>query len=201
MNFKENYPKILLFIYILFWIWMAINPKYRGVWIDENILPPIFLLLLIFTYKKFRFSNLSYTFIFIFMILHAIGGHYSYAEMPLFEVLKQIYNLSRNHYDRLVHFLFGVLFFIPIYEVLTRIFKVPKGWRALFLTTLVILSTKAGFEILEYGYTAIRHNTLTTANYLGEQGDSLDAIKDMALGFTGAIISWIIFGIASLKKK
>ncbi|MBS3075291.1 DUF2238 domain-containing protein [Candidatus Pacearchaeota archaeon] len=201
MNFKENYPKILLFIYIIAWILLAINPNYRSVWIDENILPVFFTLLLILTYKKFRFSNLGYTFIFIFLILHAIGGHYSYSEMPLFEILKQNYNLARNNYDRLVHFIFGVLFFLPFNEILTRIFKVPKGWRVFFLSCLVILGIKAGFEIIEYGYTAVKNNSLTVTNYLGEQGDSQDAIKDMALGFIGAIVSWIVLGFASLRKK
>lgn len=201
MNFKENYPKILLFVYIIVWILLAINPNYRSVWIDENIVPTLFIFLLILTYKKFRFSNLSYTFIFIFMILHEIGGYYSYSEMPLFDILKQNYNLARNHYDRLVHFLFGVLFFLPVHETITKIFKVPKGWRALILTTLTILSAKAGFEILEYGYSAIRNNSLTVTNYLGEQGDSLDAIKDMALGFIGTIISWIVFGLFGSKRN
>ena len=201
MNFKENYPKILLFIYIIAWILLAINPNYRSVWIDENILPVFFTLLLILTYKKFRFSNLGYTFIFIFLILHAIGGHYSYSEMPLFEILKQNYNLARNNYDRLVHFIFGVLFFLPFNEILTRIFKVPKGWRVFFLSCLVILGIKAGFEIIEYGYTAVKNNSLTVTNYLGEQGDSQYAIKDMALGFIGAIVSWIVLGFASLRKK
>ena len=121
--------------------------------------------------------------------------------MPLFEILKQNYNLARNNYDRLVHFIFGVLFFLPFNEILTRIFKVPKGWRVFFLSCLVILGIKAGFEIIEYGYTAVKNNSLTVTNYLGEQGDSQDAIKDMALGFIGAIVSWIVLGFASLRKK
>ena len=199
MDLKENYPKILLLIYFVIWVWMAINPNYRSVWISENILTLIFIPILILTYKKFRFSNLSYTFIFIFMVLHAIGGHYSYNEMPLFDIIKENYGLARNHYDRVVHFLFGVLFFLPIYEMLTRIFKVPKGWRASILCCFVILGVKAGFEILEYAYVVIRNNSLIVTNYLGEQGDSLDAIKDIALGFIGAIISLIFMSLRRIK--
>lgn len=201
MNLKEDYPKILLFVYIIIWIIAAIHPNYRSVWIDENILPVLFVLLLIFTYKKFKFSNLSYTFIFIFLILHVIGGHYSYTEVPLFNTIKQQYNLARNDYDRVVHFFFGVLFFLPINEILKRIFKVPKGWRALILSGFIILSLKAGFEILEYSYTALRHNTLTSTNYLGEQGDPLDSIKDVSVGFIGAIISMIITAIKRKFKR
>ena len=199
MNIKKDYPQILLFLYFVFWVWMAVEPRYRSVWIDENILPVIFVFLLIISYKKFRFSNLSYSLIFIFLILHAIGGHYSYAEMPLFDLIKEQYNFSRNHYDRVVHFLFGILFFMPFYEILTRIFKVEKGWRAITLTFFSIIAVKVNFEIIEYGYTAIRNNSLTITNYLGEQGDSLDAVKDIALGAVGGLISALIFSIRNRK--
>jgi putative membrane protein len=195
MNLKDNYPKILLFVYAIIWIVAAINPRYRSVWMDENILPVLFVLLLIFTYKKFRFSNFSYTLIFAFLTLHAIGGHYSYAEVPLFDWIKEQYELTRNHYDRVVHFLFGVLFFLPFHEIITRIFRVPKGWKSLTITLFIVLSMKEFFEIIEYSYTAVRNNNLTTTNYLGEQGDVFDSIKDVTLGFIGAIISMITISI------
>lgn len=201
MDFKENYPQILLFIYAIVWIIAAINPNYRSVWMDENIIPVLFVLLLVFTYKKFRFSNLSYTLIFIFLILHAIGGHYSYTEVPLFDVIKQQYELTRNYYDRTVHFLFGVLFFLPFYELLTRVFKIPKGWGALTITLFIVLSMKAGFEIIEYAYSAVRNNSLTVTNYLGEQGDPLDSIKDITVGFIGGVISLIVVMIKKVFAK
>lgn len=201
MKWKENYPKILFFAYILVWIWAAIAPKYRSVWIDENILPIAFIFILLISYNKFKLSNLSYNLIFIFLVLHAIGGHYSYSEMPLFNLIKENYDLSRNHYDRLVHFLFGVLFFYPAYEVLNRIFLVPKGWRGLFLAFLTIAAFKGIFEVIEYTYTAIRNNSLTLTNYLGEQGDSFDALKDIGLGIFGSIISWVIIAIKNKINK
>ena len=200
MPFRRNYPKILLFAYLIIWVLAAIAPRYRSVWIDENIMPVLFVLILIFTYKRFKFSNLSYSLIFLFLVLHAIGGHYSYAKVPLFDYFKEVYGLSRNHYDRLVHFSFGVLIFYPAYEVLGRRFLVPKGWRALFLAFLVIGAFKGIFEVVEYLYTAVRNNSLTVTNYLGEQGDSLDAVKDIALGIGGALLSWIICGIGRLRK-
>lgn len=201
MRLKENYPKILLFIYLIIWIIAAIAPKYRGVWIDENFIPVLFIMLLIFTYKKFRLSNTSYSLIFVFLVLHAIGGHYSYSEVPLFDIIKEQYGLARNHYDRLVHFSFGVLFFLPVHEVITRIFNVKKGWRSLVITLFIILGLKELFEIIEYSYTAIRNNNLTTNNYLGEQGDVFDSIKDVTLGFIGGIISFIIISIKWFFKK
>lgn len=108
--------------------------------------------------------------------------------MPLFDYFKEIFGLARNHYDRVVHFLFGVLWFLPVYEVMTRIFRAPKGWRGLFLTFLVIAAIKGMFEVIEYGYVALRNNSLTVTNYLGEQGDSLDALKDIFLVFLGQVL-------------
>ncbi len=188
-NLKESYPKILLILYLVFWVWMAISPKYRSVWVDENILPIIFIAILIITYRKFKFSNTSYSLIFIFMILHAIGGHYSYTDVPLFNFIKENYGLIRNYYDRLVHFLFGVLFFLPVYEILTKVFKVPKGKVALLVTLIIMIGLKESFELIEYGYTIVRNNSLTITNYLGEQGDVFDSIKDVTVGTVGAMIS------------
>ena len=201
MDFRKNYPKILFGIYILIWTILAIAPKYRSVWVDENILPVLFVILLVVSYKWFRFSNTSYTLLFIFMALHAIGGHYSYAEMPLFDFIKEQFGLMRNHYDRVVHFLFGVLFFVPIYEILIRVFRVEKGWRGLFLTFFVIAAFKGMFEVIEYSYVWIRANSLTVTNYLGEQGDSWDSQKDVILGIFGALLSWVVVGIGRLKRK
>lgn len=198
---RAHFPKILFFVYIIIWIWAAINPNYRSVWIDENILPLAFIVILIVSYRWFRFSNISYGFIFVFLVLHAIGGHYSYSEMPLFDLIKDNYGLARNHYDRVVHFLFGILFYIPIYEIVTRIFRVPRGWRGLFLAFFVVSALKGMFEVIEYGYVAFRNNSLTVTNYLGEQGDSLDAIKDIGLGMSAGLISWIVFGLSRFYKK
>lgn len=200
-SLKRNYPKILLVIYLVIWIVLAISPKYRSVWIDENILTVLFMGLLVLTYRKFRLSNTSYTLLFIFMILHSIGGHYSYSENPLFDSFKEMFGWERNHYDRVVHFLFGVILFIPIYEIINRIFLVPKGWRALIVTFFVIAALKGIFEVIEYGYVAVRNNSLTVTNYLGEQGDSLDAIKDIGLGMVGALISWAIIGIKNKMRR
>ena len=201
MGWKDHYPKILLVLYLAIWIFLALEPKYRSVWIDENILPVLFVLLLVVTYRWFQFSNLSYSFLFVFLILHAIGGHYSYAEMPLFDLFKEQFGLMRNHYDRVVHFLFGVLFFLPVYELVTRIFRVPEGWRGFTLAFFVVAALKGGFEVLEYTYVWVRANSLTVTNYLGEQGDSWDSQKDVFLGIVGAGISWVIVGARKVMRE
>lgn len=201
MDWKRAYPKVLFIFYLLIWIWAAITPRYRSVWMDENILPVFFVLLLVVSYRWFRFSNTSYTLLFVFMVLQAIGGHYSYAEMPLFDFFKETFGLSRNHYDRVVHFLFGVLFFVPMYEIATRIFKVPGGWRGLIVSFFMVAALKGGFEMIEYGYVWVRADPLTVTNYLGEQGDAWDSQKDVFLGIVGALFSGIIVGVLRLRKK
>tara|TARA_Y100000310_G_C20631794_1_gene789047 strand:- start:1414 stop:1821 length:408 start_codon:yes stop_codon:yes gene_type:complete len=135
------------------------------------------------------------------MILHAIGGHYSYNEMPLFDYFKDVFDLSRNHYDRVAHFSFGLLFFFPVYELLVRTFRVPKGWRAYFLAFLAIVAFKGIFEMIEYGYVWVRADPLNVTNYLGEQGDSWDTQKDMFLGGLGGFISWMVTGFKSRFYK
>src|SRR3989344_8417631 len=200
MKLKQNYPKILLVIYIIVWIILAIKPNYRSVWIDENILTAIFISIFIISYRWFKFSNTSYSFIFVFMVLHAIGGHYSYNEMPLFDWIKNYFGLARNHYDRIVHFMFGFLFFLPVYEFLVRIFKVPKGWRAIFLTFFCVAATKGIFELIEYGYVWVRADSLNITNYLGEQGDVWDSQKDVFLGVLGGAIMGFFVWIKEKKS-
>jgi len=200
-KYSDKYPLVLLSIYTIIWIILAIKPKYRSVWIDENILVFLFLIIILVSYKKFRLSNTSYTYLFIFMVLHSIGAHYSYSEMPLFDILKENFKFQRNHYDRLIHFLFGVLWFFPTLDILTKFGKIKKGIFVIIVTILIISGFKGIFEVIEYLYTLIRNSGLTTSNYLGEQGDSLDALKDIGLGIFGAVLSGLYYGIKSKIKK
>lgn len=194
---KDNYPKILLGIFLIVWILLAISPNYRSIWFDENILSVGLVVLLIATYKKFRFSNFNYTLLFLFLILHTIGSHYTYAEMPLFDVVKDMFDLSRNHYDRVVHFLFGLVFYFPLYEFMNQKLKV-KGWWKYFLPFMVIIALKGIYEVIEVGYHLVRESKLVENNFLGMQGDIFDAQKDMFLGMIGAGISW--FGLWVRKR-
>ena len=197
---KKNYPKILLFLFLVFWVFIAISPWYREAWIAENILTVFFVGLLIFTYNKFRFSNLSYTLFFTILVLHTIGSYYTYTEMPLFDLLRDSFGLARNHYDRVVHFLFGILFFIPTYEFISKKFKV-KGFWGLFLSFLMIIALKGTFEVFEYLYVILTKSEIIGQHYLGMQGDQWDTQKDIALGMLGSAMAWIGFWIKDLWKK
>ena len=170
---------------MVFWLFIAINPTDRGVWFAENILFLIFLPILVFTYKKFQFSSLSYTLMFIFLILQTIGSKYGYSNVPF------IFDSVRNHYDRVVHFLFGVVFYLPLYELVTKKLKLKGIWSHFFVFT-ILFSMKGIYEILEWGYVMVTQGSSGSIAFLGAQGDAWDAQKDMFLGGIGAIITGVV---------
>lgn len=184
----NKYPQLLLGLFALFWIFMAISPTYRNVWLAENILTVFLVLLLVFTYNKFRFSNLSYTLVFLFMLMHTVGSHFSYSGVPL-GFLGDLF--GRNHYDRMAHFLFGVVFYFPILEYVSAKLKI-KGWWKYFIPFVIIVAMKGVYEVLEVGYHLVWERSEITTNFLGMQGDIWDAQKDIFLGIVGAGLGWLI---------
>jgi putative membrane protein len=179
--------KVLLAWYVLFWIAMAISPTDRSDWVLENLLSVTFVAVLLATYPRFRLSNLSYVLITLFLTLHGIGAHYTYSEVPLGFWLKDWLGLSRNHYDRIVHFCFGLLMAYPFREVLMR----KGGLRDPWSFVVAVATVQAGsdlFEIVESWVAMIVNPDLGNA-YLGTQGDEWDAQKDMTAAFVGGILA------------
>src|SRR3989344_461478 len=191
MTGKDKLPTVLLAVFTVFFIVAAINPYNRLVWLAESTLTVLLIGFLALTYRKFRFSNTSYLLLFSFLVLHTIGSHYTYTNMPLFTWLQGMFDLSRNHYDRLVHFFFGLAFYFPIYEFGTKKLKL-NHWESYLLPFLVIISFKAIYEILEYLAVIIMHSSVIGSSFLGMQGDQWDAQKDIMFGITGAAISMVI---------
>ena len=197
MKKGDGLPVILFAVFTLVWLVLAVNPYNRWVWLAENILSILFIGILILTYKRFRFSNTTYIFLFFFLVLHTIGSHYTYTNMPLFNWLQVKFDLSRNHYDRLVHFLFGLAFYFPVYEFATKKLKL-KSWERYLLPFLVIISFKAIYEIIEYLAVIATQSSVLGTSFLGMQGDPWDAQKDIMFGITGAAISMVV---CRLKKN
>jgi putative membrane protein len=146
--------------------------------------------LLVATYRRFRFSNLSYALFTVFLSLHMIGAHYTYAETPIGFWLQNWLGLSRNHYDRIVHFSFGLLIVYPLREILLRKSGVNSR-RSYYLAVCCILAFSGFYEILEAIAAMIVSPELGAA-FLGTQGDEWDAQKDSMLAFVGAIIGMLI---------
>jgi len=191
MKQQDRFPFFLLLVFILFWIILAVNPYSRFDWFLENILTFLFVPVLIITYKKFRFSNLSYVLLFLFMVLHTIGSYYTYTYMPLFSWLQNLFDLSRNYYDRVVHFLFGLIFYFPVYEIVTQKLKI-KGWVSYMLPLSIIVSFKTMYEILEYLAVIVTQSAQVSDQFLGMQGDIWDAQKDILVGIIGAVVSMVV---------
>jgi len=165
-------------------------------WILENILTVLFVLFLIFSYKKYQFSDAAYLLIGVYLCLHVYGSQYTYAENPFGYWLKDLFQLSRNHYDRIVHFSFGFLLATPLREIFLQWLKYP-AWVAWLLPIELTLSVSAFYELVEWAVADIFFQAQGAA-YLGTQGDVWDAQKDVFLALSGAIIAT---SIVSLIKK
>lgn len=191
---KIDWYLVFLFcLFLAFWIWAAIDPKYPDAWLLENYLVFIFVpLILIFSYF-FRFSRVSYTLITLFMIMHVIGSHYTYAEAPFGYILQDWFGSSRNMYDRFVHFSFGFLLAYPIREFFMRLSS-AKGFWAYWFPAELTLAFSAIYEIIEW-LTGVNVDPNAGLAFLGSQGDIWDAQKDMFAAGIGAVIAMFVTGV------
>jgi putative membrane protein len=153
---------------------------------SKNLLIFISVTVLVHTYRKFRFSNFSYALILIFLAFHTVGAHYTYAKVPAGFWLQNWLHLTRNHYDRVIHFSFGFLLLYPMRELLVRSAHVQRQW-AIWLAVAALAALSSFFEIIEAVVAQIVRPDLGAA-YLGTQGDIWDAQKDMGAAFIGALI-------------
>ena len=193
-NFRDNLLlKWLIGVYLVVWIVTAVSPLYRTDWMLENLLVVLFLPILIATYRVFPLSDLSYILITLFMILHAVGAHYTYAEVPLGFWMKDAFSLSRNHFDRIVHFSFGLLMAYPIREVFLRVAS-ARGFWAYYLPLNVTLAFSAVYEIIEMVVAKIVSPNAGDA-YLGTQGDVWDSQMDMSYAAIGALLCMMMTAV------
>lgn len=174
---------------------LAIKPHDRADWALENALVLVFALALAASYKRLPLSRLSYTLIFLFLCLHEIGAHYTYALVPYDAWNERFFGISfnelagwqRNNFDRAVHFSYGLLLVYPIRELFFRVAD-ARGFWSYFLPLDVAMSTSMLFELFEWGAAELFGGDLGAA-YLGTQGDVWDAHKDMALATLGAVLA------------
>ena len=198
--FRDNRLLQGLLVWLgIFWIVTALGPLDRRDWFLENLLVFTYAAVLILSYRKFTFSNLSYGLFTVFLSLHLIGAHYTYSEVPFGYWLQQALDLSRNHYDRIVHFAYGLLIAYPFREILLRAARVSMHW-SYFLSVTAVLAFSAFFEILE-AIVAIIVSPELGAKYLGTQGDEWDAQEDMLLAFLGAILAMLVTWLLHKKSE
>jgi putative membrane protein len=186
MHSRVSASHILLAWYVMWWSLLAIDPFDRKDWALENVLALSVVGTLIATYRRFRFSSFSYVLITLFMTLHAVGAHYTYAEVPLGFWLKNALSLSRNPFDRIVHFAFGFLLVYPLRELVIRTVRAGGFW-SVYIPISGILAQSGFFELVE-AFVAQTVSPDLGAAYLGTQGDEWDAQKDMAAALAGAAL-------------
>jgi putative membrane protein len=189
---------ILAGLFALEFVVLAISPTSRSDWALENALSVAAIGALAATYRRFRFSRISYALMFLFLSFHEIGAHYTYSLVPYdaaFErwlgfSLDAVFGFERNMFDRLVHFLYGLLLAYPIREIFLRIVDV-RGFWGYFLPLDLTMSTSMIYELIEWGAAMAFGSELGQA-YLGTQGDVWDAHKDMALASLGALCAMAV---------
>ncbi len=189
---QKNYRLGLFIAYLVIWALLAINPVYREDWLMENILVFAGVPFLFWLDRRSPLSGLSYTLIFIFMVLHTYGSHYTYSETPAGRMVSDWLGLERNHYDRFVHFLWGFLLTIPLFEIFRK--KVSRKRLVLdfIFAGSILLTFGVAYEFMEWAAAVVVAPEAGTA-FLGTQGDVWDAQKDLLMNVVGtfaAIIFW-----------
>ena len=181
---------IWLVVFFSVFIWSAINPKDVAIWALEVSPAVIGLILIIWTYKKFPLTELLYILILIHCVILMIGGHYTYAEVPLFDHIKLLFGFERNNYDKIGHFMQGFMPAILAREILIRLEVVnQKSWLNIIIVS-ICLAFSAFYELIEW-FVAEVSQTGAEA-FLGTQGYVWDTQSDMGFALLGAIIALLI---------
>ncbi|MBY0754039.1 DUF2238 domain-containing protein [Clostridium sardiniense] len=187
MTNDKKFHLLLLLTLIGVFIWSAINPKDLFTWFLEILPALIGSLVLIYLYPKYKFSNFLYLLIWIHSIILIVGGHYTYAEMPVFNLIRDTFGLSRNYYDRLGHFAQGFIPAIIVREVLIKNEVLNKKKYLSFIVICICLTISASYELLEFGVARVTGDS--AESFLGTQGDIWDTQWDMLMALVGSITS------------
>ena len=188
--------KVFLGLFLLVWVWSFIGTTDHANWVIENVLTMVFIGGLVWSHRRFKFSDLSYTLMFVYILLHIYGAMYTYAENPLGYWLMDVFRGERNHYDRIVHFSFGFLLAYPMRDYFKNHFDWPN-WVCWVLPVEITLSFSGAYELIEWAVADVFFPAQGAA-YLGSQGDIWDAQKDMGLAFSGAVLAMV--GASVIKR-
>ncbi len=203
----RRYVTVLAVLLGLWWIALAFDPHDRSDWLLENALTLLAVGVLAATYRRFPLSRVSYFMIFVFLCLHTLGAHYTYSHVPYDacwtsltgSTLNEWLGWKRNNFDRVIHFAYGILLVYPIRELFLRVAG-ARGFWGYFLPLDLTMSTSMLYELIEWGAALTFGGELGTA-YLGTQGDSWDAQKDMALASLGGLLSVCAIAFVNARSK
>jgi putative membrane protein len=182
----------LLGLTVLLLIWSAINPFEYFTWFLEVLPAVIGVLVLIFTFKKFRFTNFVYVLIFFHCVILIVGGHYTYVEVPLFDWMQETFNQTRNNYDKVGHFAQGLVPAMIARELLGRKKVINSNSWLNFVVVCIAMAISVAYEFIEW---AVSLGTGEGGDsFLGTQGYIWDTQSDMLYATIGVILTLIIFG-------
>lgn len=193
-----KYFLLLFGVYLLWWLFWAYLPLFPSDWLLENLLVFIAVPVLMFSQVKVGHSAFALTGVFVFLCLHAVGAHYTYAEVPYREWLG-LESSGRNHFDRVVHFLYGLLLMPAFREIFNRMTTLSGIWAFIVPVTFVMAQSEL-YEIIEWQAALHVGGELGQA-YLGTQGDVWDAQKDSSAAAIGAILGWFLYTWALRRDR
>ena len=198
------------YVFLLFLVLFAlscISPPYPRHFILQHIPTIAAIVALVIVANRLRISVLSYTLLLLFLLLHVLGARYSYSYVPydtwtesLFGVnLTHHFDFTRNHYDRLVHFLFGLLVAIPAYRFQLRFLNLRPFWASVFAIQF-IMAMSVVYELAEW-LVALTFAPEWADDFNGQQGDNWDPQKDMSLAALGAVMSMGLVAVVNFGRK
>jgi len=191
MDTTGRIPLLLLAVYALLCAVLAISPLDRPTWWAENITVWVLLAVIIGMYfRNVRFSDTAYVLMSILLLLHTIGGHFTFERVP-FGWVTDLFGFERNNYDRFAHFTVGFYAF-PIAEWLHRKKLVRNGFLLWTYPVFVVATAAMSYELIEWAYASLSAPG-AGANYLGSQGDVWDAQKDMLCDTGGAVFATSLY--------
>lgn len=195
---SNKYPSALLVIVLAFWVWSGIAPHdTRLTWVLETLPVMIAVPVMLFTYRKFPLTHLTYTLIAIHAMILMLGGHYSYTKVPLGFWMEDWFGWTRNNYDKIGHFMQGFAPTIYVREIVARTSPLKRGKWLGFISITVPLAFSALYEIIEW--LASLSNPTDTEAFLGTQGYIWDTQTDMFLCLVGSVFALV--SLARLHDK
>jgi len=192
------WPVVWTTLFLAVFIWSGINPKDFFTWVLEVAPAVLGFIILAFTRKNFPLTSLCYSLILLHCWILFVGGHYTYAEVPLFDSIKEIFNQSRNNFDKAGHFAQGLVPAIICREIIIRFQIINNKFFTSFFTLCFCLALSALYELLEW-WVALLSEEAAEA-FLGTQGYTWDTQSDMAWALFGAISALILLGKTHNKQ-
>ena len=200
---RDRFQRVLFLFFLVFFAGSCVAPPYRQFLLMQHVPTVLAALLLACLSNRFAVSRLSFSSIIVFLCLHTLGARYLYSYVPYDVWSEQIlgirvndlFGFQRNHYDRVVHFSYGLLLAVPIQEFERRHLRLSVTLSSV-LAIECIIATSAGYELIEW-LVAIVFTPDWADQFLGQQGDMFDAQKDMALATAGAILSISVLAVTN----